>query len=221
MSLNHSVELINSDYKTALNELVTKGTKVDCVIMNPVVGSILKGDLASNIEELAKLLVQVTYNNTHLFCVVHEKNITDILNGMTQGGYTLRDILTIPIVPENLPAVYCTLPNRRYFENKGTVQVLHMTVGSGSKLRVTDLVNGENSAIYPANWSSWFKGTLIDAYKTMMEISTDHSDIVLDPFMFTGSIGVACIQQDRKYIGIEESGHFYRQAKLSLDIVGE
>ena len=74
---------------------------------------------------------------------------------------------------------------------------------------------------FSANWD-WFKGsTIIDAYRMMMEISTDHSQVVLDPFMDAGDVGEAAILQDRDFIGIEISRARFDDTKARLDDLGE
>lgn len=39
--------------------------------------------------------------------------------------------------------------------------------------------------------------------------SSNKGDIVLDPFMGTGATGVACLETDRKFIGIELEKKYY------------
>ena len=55
----------------------------------------------------------------------------------------------------------------------------------------------------------------------MMEISTDHSQVVLDPFMDAGDVGEAAILQDRDFIGIEISRARFDDTKARLDDLGE
>ena len=41
---------------------------------------------------------------------------------------------------------------------------------------------------------------------------SDKGDVVLDPFMGSGTCGVACIQTGRKFIGIEKNKEFFEMA---------
>ncbi len=43
--------------------------------------------------------------------------------------------------------------------------------------------------------------------------TTDESDVILDPFMGSGTTGVACIRSGRKFIGIEKDLRYYEIAK--------
>lgn len=47
----------------------------------------------------------------------------------------------------------------------------------------------------------------------MIKIGTNKGDIVLDPFMGVGSVGVASLQLDRKFIGIELEKEYFEKAE--------
>jgi len=52
--------------------------------------------------------------------------------------------------------------------------------------------------------------------KRCVLLSTDKSDIVLDPFMGSGTTGVACQNLNRSFIGIEKDRDYYRAAKRRI-----
>lgn len=52
--------------------------------------------------------------------------------------------------------------------------------------------------------------------KILVDNSTQQGGIVLDPFMGVGSTGIACIQSDRNFIGIELDDNYYSIAKERL-----
>ena len=47
--------------------------------------------------------------------------------------------------------------------------------------------------------------------------TTDENDLVLDPFMGTGSTAMTCIKNNRNFIGIENDEKIYNLAKLRLE----
>ena len=50
---------------------------------------------------------------------------------------------------------------------------------------------------------------------------SNKGDIILDPFMGTGTTGVACINTDRDFIGIELNEDYFNIAKQRLNTKGE
>lgn len=65
-----------------------------------------------------------------------------------------------------------------------------------------------------ATYSSELVEKLVQMY------STSESDVILDPFMGTGTTGVACLELKREFIGIELSPKQYEYAKERLQSIG-
>lgn len=53
----------------------------------------------------------------------------------------------------------------------------------------------------------------IDLIEKYIILSTKENDIVLDPFMGSGSTGVACVNTNRNFIGIELDQKYFEIAK--------
>ena len=53
----------------------------------------------------------------------------------------------------------------------------------------------------------------VDLCKYLINKSSNENDTVLDCFMGSGSTGVACLQTNRKFIGIELEEKYYNIAK--------
>ena len=49
----------------------------------------------------------------------------------------------------------------------------------------------------------------VELMKILIENSSNKDDIVLDCFMGTGSTGIACINANRKFVGIEIDKKYY------------
>lgn len=50
-----------------------------------------------------------------------------------------------------------------------------------------------------------------------IELSSDEGDLVLDPFMGSGTTGIACRDLNRKFIGIEKEEEFFNLAKNQIE----
>lgn len=75
--------------------------------------------------------------------------------------------------------------------------VLHMATECG---------NRSHSAVFPVALPEWF-----------IRLFTQPGDVVLDPFMGSGTTGVAAKSQGRKYVGIEVMAEYVTEA---LDRIG-
>ena len=59
----------------------------------------------------------------------------------------------------------------------------------------------------------------IDLLKEFIELSSNENDIILDPFMGSGSTGVASLDLNRNYIGIELNERYFDIAENRLSVV--
>ncbi len=57
----------------------------------------------------------------------------------------------------------------------------------------------------------------IGLMETLIENSSSQGDLVLDPFLGVGSTGVACINTNRKFIGIELDDKYFEIAKERIE----
>lgn len=57
----------------------------------------------------------------------------------------------------------------------------------------------------------------VDLMKILIENSSNKNDVVLDPFMGSGSTGVACVNTNRNFIGIELDEEYFNIAKKRIE----
>ena len=76
--------------------------------------------------------------------------------------------------------------------------VLHMA---------TECANREHSATFPVQLPSWF-----------IKLFTEEGDVVLDPFMGSGTTAVACIELNRHYLGIEAMSNYLGLAEQAINL---
>lgn len=71
-----------------------------------------------------------------------------------------------------------------------------------------DVSNKNHSAIYPIELPTWF-----------IKLFTNENDVVLDPFLGSGTTAVASVMNRRKYIGIELKKEYFDEATKNVNDV--
>lgn len=61
----------------------------------------------------------------------------------------------------------------------------------------------------------------VELMQILVENSSKENDIVIDPFMGIGATGVACMNTNRKYIGIEIDSKYFEIAESRLHILNQ
>ena len=56
----------------------------------------------------------------------------------------------------------------------------------------------------------------ISILKKMIKIASNRDDIIFDPFMGVGSTGVAALELNRRFIGVELDKNYFNAAKKYL-----
>jgi site-specific DNA-methyltransferase (adenine-specific) len=51
----------------------------------------------------------------------------------------------------------------------------------------------------------------------LVKLVAQPGDVVLDPFMGSGTTGVACVMEGREFIGIEREGEYLEIARRRID----
>lgn len=221
MSLNHTIRLINDDYKSALADLILNHYEADVILtkLNKIYFD-KKEITESNMKELGCLFSSILNNQGSIYTFVQSDMLGEVLVGFKAAGLRIRNVLTIPILLSN--ECQCSVCNRKSYDENKILYAVYATKSCllNRVLNYTDIIDSKGSCKYPACWS-WFKGTEIQAYETILKISSDHRDEVFDPFMFAGDVGVAAINADRHFTGCESDGARYREVKDRLDHVGE
>lgn len=75
--------------------------------------------------------------------------------------------------------------------------VLHMS---------TECANRGHSASFPLSLPIWF-----------IKLFTKEEDVVLDPFIGSGTTAMACLDLNRRYIGIEAMSNYHELAETAID----
>ncbi len=134
--------------------------------------------------------------------------ISYIIDELTDSGFVVKDLIewkkTNPM-PRNINrryvqdtefAIWAVKKNSKWVFNKpDDVPYLRSTF-------TTSTVSGKERTKHPTQKS-------LKLMEHLIQIHTNENDVVLDPFMGSGTTGVACINNNRKFIGVEISPVFF------------
>lgn len=149
-------------------------------------------------------LYRVLADNGHCYLMVNGRNLKELQIESEKVGFVFQNLL----VWDKGNAT----PNRWYmnscefilFLRKGKAKRIN-NLGSKTILKV-DNVRGK---LHPTQ-----KPT--ELMKIFIENSSNENDVVLDPFMGSGSTGVACLNTNRHFIGIELDKKYFEIASERL-----
>ncbi len=97
--------------------------------------------------------------------------------------------------------------NKKHTWNFISQKEMHNFIESPICMRLERLSNPKHPAQKP-----------VSILKKMIEIATNKNDIVFDPFMGVGSTGVAAIELERRFIGVELNNEYFEAAKKRIDM---
>ena len=152
-------------------------------------GSLMIADITW--PEMARPLFDALKPNADAYVMCNDKNLLPAMQAFTAAGFGLHNVLTWD---KKAPTA-----NRWYMKNieftlylwKGRARTIN---DPSSKQGITGYQRDETK--HPTEKPIW----LMERY---VANSSQHQDTILDPFMGSGTTGVACIKRGRKFIGIE------------------
>lgn len=226
--------LVNADSYTYVHELIKSNVKVNHIITDPpynisqdnnfnTMGN-RKGldfgdwdwkfDLTSWIEHYDKILEPG--GNVIIFCSFHF--ISHIVDKLKSLNYEIKDcirwIKSNPM-PRNRDrryvsdyelAVWAVKPGSKWTFNRDSENKPYHKPEF-----VTGTVSGKERTEHPTQKS-------LKLMKELIEIHTNEGDVILDPFVGSGTTAVAAKELNRKYIAIEKESRYFSISKERLEI---
>lgn len=128
----------------------------------------------------------------HCYIMVNSRNLKELQQKAEAAGFKFHNLLIWDkgnATPNRwyMQAFECILFLRKgrafNINNPGTSTILRVPNIRGNKMHPTEKP--------------------VDLMKILIENSTNKGDIVLDPFMGSGTTAIACINTERKYLGFE------------------
>ena len=152
-------------------------------------------------------LYRVLKNSSHCYIFTNALNMKEMLNESEKAGFKLHNIL---VWEKN----NCT-PSQYYMKNceyilflrKGKAKYIN-EIGNSKTVHKFNNIIGKK--LHPCEKP-------IDILKMYINNSSNQNDVVLDPFMGSGSTLVACKELNRNYIGYEIDKQYFDIAQKRID----
>ena len=168
-------------------------------------GNVFSGDIPPTSEWISELFRVM--RDGHLYVFTNTISLQETLNAATGAGFKLHNIISM--IKDT------GMPNRWYY--KQTELVLFMR--KGKALPINDYTSRDNVKVtMPTEKSGKLHITQkpLDFVTKLVTNSSKELGTVLDPFMGSGTTGVACVNTNRDFIGIELDQDYFDIAKQRI-----
>jgi site-specific DNA-methyltransferase (adenine-specific) len=215
------MKLYNDDCLKVMDELIEEGVEVDSIITDPPYGMsyqsghrkekhnrIENDDGLDWLDEFVEKCYLISKDNTahYFFCSWH--NI-EIFKQSIQKKFNVKDILVWEKNNTSMGDLYHTFaPKVEFiiFAQKGQRKI------NGKRTPNIMKFSRTNNDLHPTQKP-------VDLMEHLIEKFTNENEIVFDPFMGSGSTGVAALQLNRDFIGVELDKTHFETAKKRLEKV--
>ena len=211
-----NVKLYNDDYLNVLKDV--DDNSIDLVVTDPPYEVItggknggVKGKPSGILKENKQLMesipkadlwlsecFRVMKDGTHIYIMTNTLNLTNYLNIINDVGFKLHNLL---VWNKNN-----TTPNRWYMKNCEYVifarKGFAKSINNPSSQTVHNFDNIIGNKQHPTEKP-------VELMKLYVGNSSQVGDTVLDPFMGSGSTGVACKELGRNFIGVELDKQYF------------
>lgn len=162
-----------------------------------------------NISEWMPKLYRVLKEGSHAYIFTNSLNLTEMLVESEKVGFKLHNVLVWE--KNNCTPSQFYMKNCEYvlFLRKGKAKWINDIGGSKTVHKFNNIIGNKT---HPCEKP-------VDLLEFYIKNSTKENDLVLDPFMGTGSCGVACKNSNRKFIGIEKDEQYFNVAKKRIEEV--
>ncbi|WP_022935203.1 DNA (cytosine-5-)-methyltransferase [Mesomycoplasma moatsii] len=225
---NTKYELYNKDSNLFIKELIKNKIKVNHIITDPPYKiskennfdtlKNRKGIYFGNWDEKFDLYnwipnyLKILKENGSIIIFCSYLEISNISRILKENGTTVKDILiwkkTNPM-PRNVERRYVQDLEFAIWSVKNKSKWVFNKPANKPYLRSIfeyPVVSGKERTMHPTQKS-------LKLMEDIIKIHTNPNDIIIDPFMGSGTTGVACIKNKRFFIGIEKEKNYFNIAK--------
>lgn len=206
-----TIDLVITDPPYKLNK--TTGSTTSSSKAERWQGNILAADKTAGImneisfSDWLPILYKKLKDSSHCYIWTNDKNICDLQTEAEKVGFQLHNVL---IWKKN----NCT-PNRWYMKNCEFVLFLR----KGKSFPIANLGDSQLFEVNNISGKSKLHPTQkpVEVLERLVINSSAENGIVFDPFMGSGSTGVACVRTGRRFIGMELDKQYFDIAEKRID----
>lgn len=192
-----------SDGTACSNKWIKKDLdEVPCAVRS---GKMFKHNEISFSEWLPDVF-RVLKRGSHCYIMINGRNLKELQTEAEKTGFKFVNLLAWRKNNKT--------PNRYYMQQLEFVLLLRKgearsinNMGTSNCLDIPNIIGKKN---HPTEKP-------VDLMRIFIENSSNEGDIVLDPFAGSGSTGVACINTNRKFIGMELDENYFNIAKKRIE----
>lgn len=151
-------------------------------------------------------IYRVLKDGTHFYCMCNLINLAKVMEACRKTGFALHNLLIWEKNTANANRWYMKNCEFTLFFRKGFAK----TINNPSSKMVHQFKNIVGNKTHPTEKP-------VELMEYYILNSSNENDVVLDPFMGTGSAGVACVKNNRSFIGIEIEEGYFKIAKERIE----
>jgi site-specific DNA-methyltransferase (adenine-specific) len=151
---------------------------------------------------------RVLKEGSHAYFMVNFSNLFELQQAVVTSGFQIHNLLVWQ-KNNNTPSQYY-MKNCEYiiFARKGKAKWINDIGGSKTVHQFNNILGNK---VHPTEKP-------VDLMEFYIKNSSNENDIILDPFMGSGSTGIACLNTNRRFIGCElDEGYFEIATKRIQD----
>lgn len=153
-------------------------------------------------------IYRVLKQGSHFYCMTNVLNMRELLNECHKVGFELHNILVWEKNTATANRWYMKNCEFTLFLKKGKAK----TINNPSSKQVHKFDNIVGTKLHPTQKP-------VELMELYISNSSNEGDLVLDPFMGSGTTGVACKKLNRSFIGIELDEKYFNIAKDRINII--
>lgn len=152
-------------------------------------------------EEWLPELFRLLKANSHCYIMINGRNLAELQIKSERVGFNFQNLLVWDKGNKT--------PNRYYMQQLEFILLLRKgsarNINNMGESNLFSIKNNVGNKVHPTEKP-------VELMKILIENSTSENDVILDPFMGSGSTGVACVNTNRRFIGCEIDEKYFEIA---------